>query len=224
LPEVVAIIKKLTKLQSLALSKVGLSGVLQDAGHPGLGDLLSLQHLDLSHNPGITGELPTSWHNFYKLQSLNISYTGVSGALPEAYASLQQLREFRAVNYTGISGLLPATWGLLNLEVLEITNSGLTGSLPKEWADAGALRRARAAAAAGVARSVADDMAAMTAVAPAQEPGLLGMLQLRVLDLSGSSKGGLTGTLPGSFAAMKQLQVSAYVHVPAIQATMLYPT
>jgi hypothetical protein len=35
------------------------------------------------------------------------------------------------------------------------------------------------------------------------------LLQLRVLDLSmlGVSKGGLTGTLPGSFAAMKLLQV-----------------
>jgi hypothetical protein len=234
LPDVVAIVKRLTKLQSLTLSKVGLSGLLEGAGQPVLENLMSLHHLELSHNPGITGELPNSWHNLYKLQTLNISYTGVSGPLPEAYASLQQLREFRAANCTRISGQLPATWGLLNLEVLEITNSGLTGSLPKEWADAGALQRARAAAAAAdAAHSITDEIAAtsMAAASSAQELAaaggtasatastqsaldqseLLGMLQLRVLDLSGSSKGGLTGTLPGNFAAMKQLQVGVSI-------------
>jgi hypothetical protein len=234
LPDVVAIVKNLTQLQSLALSRFGLSGLLEDANYPSLADLLSLRHLDLCHNPRITGALPSSWHTMVELQTLNILHTGVSGPLPEAYPSLQQLREFKAVNCTGISGQLPATWGLLNLKVLEVTNSGLTGSLPKEWADAGALQRARAAAAAAaadVARSITEEMSAMTAAAPAQEwtaagrtsttsattsaqlsadqPGLLVMLQLRVLDLSmlGASKGGLTGTLPGSFANMQQLQV-----------------
>jgi hypothetical protein len=232
LPDVVAIVRKLTKLQSLTLSKVGLSGVLDNAGHSRPGNLLSLHCMDLSHNPGITGELPCSWHNLYNLQTLDISHTGVSGTLPDAYAALQQLREFKVVNCTGISGQLPPAWGLLNLEVLEITNSGLTGSLPREWADAGALRRARAAAAATVACSIASvtteavDAAAQALAAAgrashatagaqpaADQPGLLGMLQLRVLDLSmlGVSKGGLTGTLPGSFAAMKQLQVTVSI-------------
>jgi hypothetical protein len=188
------------------LSGVGIFGPLEDSSQAGLADFMSLRHLDLSHNPGITAELPSSWYLLSELEIVIISHTGIQGTLPASYAALQQLREFRAANCTGITGQLPATWGLLNLEVLEVTNSGLTGGLPSEWADASALQRARKAVASGTAIL----SSATARVQPASgQPGPLGLLQLRVLDVSvlGPGRGGLTGTLPGSFAAMTQLQV-----------------
>jgi hypothetical protein len=159
------------------------------------------------------------------LQSINISHTGVTGSLPASYAALQQLREFRAANCTGITGLLPPTWGLMKLEVLEITNSGLSGSLPLQWADALALSQVldetqawaklmlQADAAILLGAGTADavhmhDAGDSQAVA---QPRALGMSRLRVLDLGTAApvRGGLTGALPGSFAALEQLQVSA---------------
>jgi hypothetical protein len=207
-------LRNLTKLQSLVLSGVGIYGALEDPLQPGLADFLSLRHLDLSHNPSITAELPSSWYVLHKLQTINISHTGVTGTLPAAYAALQQLREFRAVNCTSITGQLPVTWGLLNLQVLEVTDSGLTGNLPSEWADASALQRARTAADAAMRTNISavdgQSNAAAAAIQPASDqPGPLGMLQLRVLDLSMGERGrgGLAGTLPGSFAAVIHLQV-----------------
>jgi hypothetical protein len=207
-------IKNLTQLQSLVLSGVGMSGPLEHSSQAGLANFMSLRHLDLSHNPGITAELPSSWYVLHKLEVINISHTGISGTLPASYAALQQLREFRAVNCTGITGQLPVTWGLLNLKVLEVTNTGLTGGLPSEWADASALQRARKAAMSSTATETAASYGPAAAAARLQpaldQPGPLGLLQLRVLDLSvsGPGRGGLTGVLPGSFAAMTQLQVS----------------
>jgi hypothetical protein len=215
----------LTKLQSLVLSGMGLTGPLEDAHQPGLVRFLSLRHLDLGHNPGITAELPSSWYVLQDLETINISHTGIVGTLPAAYAALQQLREFRAVNCTGITGQLPATWGLLNLEVLELTNSEINGVLPSEWADASALQRvgkANVLTALKGRTTTASEKGPMAAAAAAairaarvqltaDQPGQLGLLQLRVLDLSvsGPGKGGLTGTIPRSFAAMARLQVSA---------------
>lgn len=214
-----AAIRNVTQLQSLVLSGVGIRGALETPNEPGLDTFLSLRHLDLSHNPGITAGLPSSWYVLFKLQTLDISHTGVTGPLPTAYAALQQLREFRAANCTGISGQLPAAWGLLNLEFLEITNSGLTGGLPSAWADANVLQQSRTSFIAALRNrttavtKAADDLAAGAAAAATQpavdQPGPLGLLHLRVLGLSVTEpgRGGLAGSLPGSFAAMTQLQV-----------------
>jgi hypothetical protein len=100
---VVAAISNMTQLQSLVLANIGLTGPLQDASRPGLDTFTQLRHLDLSHNPGITGELPKAWFTLSALETLDISHTGILSNLPSAYATLQNLREFRAVNCTGIN-------------------------------------------------------------------------------------------------------------------------
>jgi hypothetical protein len=182
--------------------------------------LTQLRHLDISHNPGITGDLPNNWFNMRALATLDISHTGIGGTLPEDYAAFQELREFRAANCPGITGQLPPAWGLLKLEVLEITNSGITGTLPREWADALALERAASSWSASLeGRGLA---AAATTAQKAREVDVslklagvalvaLGFQQLRVLDMSvsGPAKGGLRGTLPEIFAALERLQVGS---------------
>jgi hypothetical protein len=220
--DVVASIQNLTHLQSLSLSGLGLSGPLertQQPSGPGLTYFEDLQHLDISRNPSISGQLPNSWYTLGALQTLDVSHTSVSGTLPSAYAALQQLREFRAADCSSIVGTLPPTWGLLKLQVLEITESGVTGGLPIEWADATALQQAWQASSA-VAAAISSESghtpvaAAAAAKIAAVEPSALGLQQLRVLDLSvsGPGKGGLTGALPGSYAAMELLQVGGMGH------------
>jgi hypothetical protein len=224
LMDVVTSISNLTHLHSLSLPGLGLSGPLERAPQPGLRSFEDLQHLDISRNPSIAGQLPSSWYTLGALQTLDISHTSISGTLPPAYAALQQLREFCAANCSGIVGTLPPTWGLLKLQVLEITESGLTGVLPLEWADAAALQQAWHAAVSVSAAAAPDLELGSTAARPAAgaaaaaqiaaaQPNALGLQQLRVLDLSvsGPGKGGLTGTLPGSYAAMDQLQVRCQV-------------
>jgi hypothetical protein len=212
--ELVTSIQNLTHLQSLSLSGLGLPGALERTQQPGLTNFEDLQHLDISRNPRIAGTLPNSWYTLGALQTLDVSHTGVSGTLPSAYAALQQLREFRAVDCSSIVGTLPPTWGLLKLQVLEVTESGLTGGLPIEWADATALQQAWQASNAVAAATSSEPghtpvAAAAAAKIAAVELSALGLQQLRVLDLSvsGPGKGGLTGVLPGSYAAMEQLQV-----------------
>jgi hypothetical protein len=211
--DVVTSIQNLTHLQSLSLSGLGLSGPLESTQpplEPGLTYFEDLKHLDISSNPRLTGQLPNSWYTLGALQTLDLSHTGVSGTLPSAYAALQQLREFKAVNCSGIAGTLPPTWGLLKLQVLEITESGITGGLPLEWVDAAALQLAWQASVAAGATPERGYKAAAAEIAGVQ-PSALGLQQLRVLDLSVSrpGKGGLTGALPGSYAAMELLQVRA---------------
>jgi hypothetical protein len=131
--DVVAAVSNMTNMKFLVLPNIGMSGTLSALSQPGLEALKQLRHLNISHNFGMTGELPKNWFTLSGLQILDISHTGISGTLPAAYAALQNLREFRAANCTGVTGQLPPTCGLLPLEVLEITTSGLSGTLPKEW-------------------------------------------------------------------------------------------
>lgn len=95
-----------------------------------------LQHLDLSGNPELTGTLPGMWGRIRRLRILDVSGCGGRGRLPQSWASLQQLTEFKAsYNHSGWSGQLPDHWGMLtNLVVLEIDKANLTGLIPEVWA------------------------------------------------------------------------------------------
>jgi hypothetical protein len=208
--DVVAAVSIMTHMQSLVLSDIGLSGAMHGLPSPGFEALKQLRHLDISHNPGITGNLPKNWFTLSDLQILDISYTGITGTLPAAYAALQNMQEFRAVNCTGITGQLPPAWGLLPLEVLEITNSGLSGTLPKEWTDAAAMRGAAMEVAAAMHAEALDALHDSYAGRSATiEPASLALEGLRVLDLSVSlpGKGGMSGALPEGFSTLTQLQV-----------------
>jgi hypothetical protein len=56
--DIVAAISNLTQLQMLVLADIGLSGPVHEPGRPGLDLFAKLRHLDISSNPGITGDLP----------------------------------------------------------------------------------------------------------------------------------------------------------------------
>jgi hypothetical protein len=216
----ISTIANLSHLETLVLSNLGLTGPLEDPSQPylGLHTFRQLCHLDISGNPGITGTLPSRWYEVIALQILDMSGCGMVGTLPALYMSLQNLREFRAVNCSGISGQLPREYGLLNSKVLQLTNTALMGTLPAEWASPTALRRMPTLSANAVTTNVSsrDGLHVAThatkvlqALPKGDGTAVIGMQQLRVLDLSvdGGGRGSLSGSLPGSFAAMKQLEV-----------------
>jgi hypothetical protein len=146
LKELAGTIKSLKKLQSLTLSGLGLTGVIDAPAGDGLAALTNLQNLDLSNNAELGGQLPDWLAGLTALQTLNISHTGIGGSLPTSYVSLQQLLEFRAVSCSNISGKLPLEYALLQrLQVLEVSNSGLSGPLPVEWGDSPNMRATHSA-------------------------------------------------------------------------------
>jgi hypothetical protein len=252
--DLISSIANLTHLEVLVLSGLGLSGPLDDPTSPNLGLHMfrRLRHLDVSNNPTISGTLPVGWFALKSLQTLDVSGCNISGTLPTLYMALQELKVFKAVNCSGITGRLPPEFGLLNLETLQLTNTALTGTLPSEWANLAALRRIAAASLKDlngtsgvissnvhvarassnivlqpqrtVIRSVATKLRASAA-----SSALMGLQHLRVLDLSvaGSNRGKLAGTLPGSFAAIKRLEVNRVMlsaHPFCVIAASVYRT
>ncbi|WIA23158.1 hypothetical protein OEZ86_010054 [Tetradesmus obliquus] len=210
--DVVAAISNLTQLQTLVLANIGLSGAVQDPSWPGLESFTKLHHLDISGNPALTGDLPSSWFAMRALTTLDISATGIGGTLPEKFAAFQELREFRAVDCPGITGILPPAWGLLQLERLRVLDlsvaapgtGGLSGALPAAFAQLGQLQ-----------------MLVLSGhnFNESLPPAWTRLKQLRVLDVSRNS---LTGSLPEWYASMLQLAVLK-VHdnqlVPAANGT-----
>lgn len=213
-------------LRHLDLSGCDLSGPLPAS----LATAFSLQHLNLSSNPRLSGNLPQMWTGLTSLQVLDVSSCGVKGSLPAAWATMQQLRIFKASsNKPGVSGKLPESWGILrNLEVLDVRWGRLTGSLPQIWADPAALAARSSDDVAATSQLLADTAqeaaelgdepqmprlsraASGVAATPFQRSldprstGRLGMLKLRELNLSGNR---LTGQLPNKFAALKDLRI-----------------
>ncbi|PRW56560.1 S-adenosyl-L-methionine-dependent methyltransferase domain-containing [Chlorella sorokiniana] len=92
---------------------------------------LSLIHLSLSHNRGLTGTLPAAlpWNN---LQILLLRNTSVSGSVPEQWCTAQFTRELRRLDFIGsnLSLALPpcAAQAMpeLTLELAHHLNSKLT--------------------------------------------------------------------------------------------------
>lgn len=148
-----------------------------------------------------------------QLTEIDLTGCGVNGPLPRSWASMQELRVFKAGdNRPGVSGQLPESWGLLgSLEVLDITGAQLTGTLPAVWADSTALAARSGAIMAQAMRQIASESASAASddvVARMQQVmakrARLGMLKVQELRLPGNQ---LSGPLPGAWAAMRGLQV-----------------
>ncbi|GIL98149.1 hypothetical protein Vretimale_3559, partial [Volvox reticuliferus] len=120
------------------------------------GGLVSLQDLDVSHNPQLCGgslgvsssSLPASWSRLGFLRSLALQNTGLVGTLPSEYASLPRLVQMD-LSANNISGTLPKGWapagrgagngigtggnGLTQLRRLDLSQNSLRGTLPPSW-------------------------------------------------------------------------------------------
>ncbi|KAL2931796.1 Receptor-like protein 19 [Bienertia sinuspersici] len=119
---------------------------------PFLGNLTSLQELDLAHfqqyyldSPGqlsqltylsiaqniLTGSIPTSLANLHKLQTFNPSYNRLSGTIPSSlFQSMKSLKNLY-LQQNKFTGLIPSSIGkLVSLESLELNNNSFSGEIP----------------------------------------------------------------------------------------------
>jgi Leucine-rich repeat (LRR) protein len=112
-------------LTTLSLNECGLQGKLED----NILCLPSLQTLNLGGNLQLEGSLPMSnWSS--SLKFLDLSYTSLSGELPDSIGNLKSLKFLILKGYNFI-GSIPATLGnLTHITHLDLSNNNFTGSIP----------------------------------------------------------------------------------------------
>ncbi|CAL5052252.1 unnamed protein product [Urochloa decumbens] len=124
---------KLTKLQYLNLSGNWLrQGILAP-----LGELVSLQVLDV-HSNGMSGALPIAvFENLTNIRELNLSDNQFNGSLPKALLVLPHLK-ILDLSENSLVGNIPISSSSdeepASLEVLNLNNNDMSGALPTEQA------------------------------------------------------------------------------------------
>ncbi|GKV43887.1 hypothetical protein SLEP1_g51133 [Rubroshorea leprosula] len=90
----------------------------------------SLESLEFRSNPGLLGQVPTSFGYLTKLQSLVLLENGLTGEIPENIGNLTNLKRLvLAGNW--FSGQVPGSLGMLTeLLILDLSRNSLSGPLP----------------------------------------------------------------------------------------------
>ncbi|KAJ8759834.1 hypothetical protein K2173_009935 [Erythroxylum novogranatense] len=113
-------------LQSFNLSRLGLTGTLQDLCFSSFPNLL---RIDLSIN-SLHGSIPTSIGNLSKLTFVDLSYNLLSGNLPSEIRNLVKVEDLW-INFNQLSGSIPEELGMLiSLRTLDFSSNNFTGSIP----------------------------------------------------------------------------------------------
>ncbi|CAH1416848.1 unnamed protein product [Lactuca virosa] len=90
----------------------------------------TLEFMEFRGNPGLRGEIPTTFGNLKKLQSLVLIGNGLSGDLPESIGELTQLKRL-VLSGNSLSGKIPDGYGNLSeLLIMDLSRNSLSGSLP----------------------------------------------------------------------------------------------
>ncbi|XP_058111870.1 receptor-like protein 7 [Magnolia sinica] len=118
-------IRNFSSLTSLRLQGCELRGKFPES----IFQLPTLQFLDISNNPLLTGYLPEFPQN-NSLQQLILSSTGFSGKVPYSVNNLLFLTRLDLSN-SNLSGSLPSSlWNLTKLQYLDLSNNRLSGPIP----------------------------------------------------------------------------------------------
>ncbi|KAL2652903.1 hypothetical protein R1flu_021031 [Riccia fluitans] len=107
------------------LGNAGLSGSLV----PELGDLHSLQYLELSKNK-LVGTIPPQLGKLKSLISLDLYNNNFTGQIPASLGDLKSL-VFLRLNNNSLRGRIPnELTGLPNLKVVDFSNNSFCGTIP----------------------------------------------------------------------------------------------
>ena len=117
----------LTKLTDLWFQNDNLSGSISEK----VGQLTELKNFYIDRNTNLGGSIPATIGQLTKLVSINISKTGIGGAIPQELVGCEALANFMAYE-TQLSGQVPDFWDQFqNIGVLQLYNNpGLEGPLP----------------------------------------------------------------------------------------------
>ena len=115
------------RVTGLELFQNRLTGEIPEA----LGNLDSLQYLDLGDNYYLTGTIPETLENFSNLKSLDLSDNQLTGEIPETLGNLNNLQNLNLAR-NQLTGPIPETLGNLNnLQNLNLAWNQLTGEIPE---------------------------------------------------------------------------------------------
>ncbi|BBN16320.1 hypothetical protein MPTK1_7g05370 [Marchantia polymorpha subsp. ruderalis] len=119
------------RVTQLNLASQNISGVIP----PEIGNFPSLESLELSINPLLTGNLPKELGKLLNLKSLSIQQCGITGPIPVELSNLSKL-EFLALNSNKMLGALPHQLGkLTKLYWFDISVNGFSQALPVSTAN-----------------------------------------------------------------------------------------
>ncbi|XP_050379402.1 leucine-rich repeat receptor protein kinase HPCA1-like [Argentina anserina] len=95
-----------------------------------IGQLSELTTVDVSHNPGLTGQISKHISSLRKLLILDLAGCSFSGCIPDSLGALEQLT-YIDMSSNNLSGIIPSALGQLsNLYLLDLSDNQLTGPLP----------------------------------------------------------------------------------------------
>ncbi|KAA3476372.1 putative LRR receptor-like serine/threonine-protein kinase [Gossypium australe] len=174
----------LTRLISFNASGFPLPGSIPDL----FGNrLVHLEVLDL-RSCNISGSIPSSLGNSFRLSSLYLSNNNLAGSIPFELGELKNLKSLD-LSINSLTGSIPSSFGsLINIEKLQLSSNYLSGSIPLSLSSLKALK----------VLNVSDNN--LSGSVPVQFSNLSKLLEL---DLS---KNSLYGSLPVEFTMLKSLQ------------------
>lgn len=93
----------------------------------------NLEKLEFRSNPGLVGQVPSSFGGLTKLQSLVLLENGLSGELPRNLVELSNLKRLVLAG-NRFNGRIPDSFGgLSQLLILDLSRNSLSGSLPSSF-------------------------------------------------------------------------------------------
>nr|XP_043624363.1 piriformospora indica-insensitive protein 2 [Erigeron canadensis] len=93
----------------------------------------TLESLEFRANPGLTAQIPATFGNLKKLQSLVLIDNGLSGSLPGSIGNLTHLKRL-VLSGNKFTGKIPESYGYLSeLLIMDLSRNSLSGSLPMSF-------------------------------------------------------------------------------------------
>ncbi|KAL6546367.1 hypothetical protein OROMI_022088 [Orobanche minor] len=147
-----------------------------------------LEHISLSSNPGLTGEIPSTISNLRNLKILSLSQNNLTGQIPKQIGEVINLQQLD-LSRNNLTGPIPGEIGKLkNIAILDLGCNHLQGNVPGSIGGLEFLQKIDLGF-----NGLQGDV-----------PRQLGKLKrLVLLDLGHNS---LTGQIPDDFAGLQQLQ------------------
>ncbi|CAK9144226.1 unnamed protein product [Ilex paraguariensis] len=90
----------------------------------------NLESLEFRSNPGLIGEIPSTFGDLKKLQSLVLLENGLTGELPSNIGNLMELRRLVLAGNRFTSQIPVSFGGLSKLLILDLSSNSLSGLLP----------------------------------------------------------------------------------------------
>ncbi|KPA77552.1 surface antigen-like protein [Leptomonas pyrrhocoris] len=116
---------------SVDLAGKDLTGDMPELRSDVDGSQVMVVSIDMSNNPRWSDEFEEDWAGLKVLQHLDLSRTGLYGAIPDAWNGMVSLQTVKISNTYACLGL--PNWNIASLRTIDLSNNKLTGNLVSSW-------------------------------------------------------------------------------------------